>query len=110
MPVFLVEGWALHRSDPIEKIDVLVNGRWVQRARLGIARPDVRDHYDLPDAIISGFECWVDLAAESPPASHVKLQLVAWVGAQPTVLLALRVDGGRRRRKTGASQQRRHPG
>ena len=43
-------------------------GRWVQRARLGIARPDVRDHYDLPDAIISGFECWVDL--ERSPHRH----------------------------------------
>lgn len=86
--VFRLEGWALHRSDPIEKIDVLINGRWVQRARLGITRPDVRNQYDLPDAIISGFECWVDLAAVSPPASLLKLQLVAWAGdAKPAVLI-----------------------
>jgi len=86
--VFRLEGWALHRSEPIEKIDVLVNGRWVQRARLGINRVDVRMQHDLPEAIISGFECWVDLAAVSDSASQLKLQLVAWAdGARPVVLL-----------------------
>ncbi len=113
--VFLVEGWALHRSDPIEKIDVLVNGLWVQRARLGVPRPDVKVHFDQPDAIISGFECWVDLGAGPEPGSNLKLQLVAWAGdAKPAVLLdrcltvAPTVEAGERSGRDGTLADRRH--
>jgi D-inositol-3-phosphate glycosyltransferase len=86
--VFRLEGWALHRSELIEKIDVLVNGHWVQQARMGIVRTDVQKGYDVPEAIISGFECWVDLATAPHLTSHVKLQLVAWAGkSEPEVLI-----------------------
>jgi D-inositol-3-phosphate glycosyltransferase len=87
--MFRLVGWALHRSEPIEKIDVLLDGQWVQRARLGIVRPDVQAVYDeIPGAMISGFESWVDLAGAPHPMSRVKLQLVAWVsGAEPEVVV-----------------------
>ena len=88
--VFRLEGWVLHRSRPVEKIDVLLNGVWVQRARMGLVRPDLKmEHGDVPGAIISGFECWLDLtAAPQPATSPVKLQLVAWVGnAEPEVVI-----------------------
>ncbi len=113
--VFRLEGWALHRSQPIDKIDVLLNGHWVQRARMGIVRTDVKGHYDVPRAIISGFECWVDLTTAPRPTSHVKLQLVAWVGkAEPEVLIdrlltvAPDAEAAERRDRDAVLAERRH--
>ena len=113
--VFKLEGWALHRSEPIEKIDVLLNGHWVQRARMGIVRADVKREHDVPEAIISGFECWVELPTAPRPTSHVKLQLVAWVGqAEPVVLVdrlitvASVAQASERRDRDAVMTERRH--
>jgi len=85
---FRVEGWALHRTDPISSIDVLINGRRVGRARTGIVRPDVTTVHPQPEAGISGFEFWADLAVVPTTTSHLKLQLVARTSqGRPQVVL-----------------------
>jgi D-inositol-3-phosphate glycosyltransferase len=85
--IFRVAGWALHRPEPISRIDVLVNGRRLGSARLGTYRPDVGAVLPGPEAAVSGFEHWVDLEALPTRPSHVKIQLVARAGdARPQVV------------------------
>jgi glycosyltransferase involved in cell wall biosynthesis len=74
---FLVRGWALHGLEAVGRLDVLVNGERVGSARLGLARPDVGTDRSGPNAIVSGFEYWVDLTAVPSPTFTSRLQLVA---------------------------------
>ena len=75
--VFPVRGWALRGHDAVGRLDVLVNGECVGRARLGLPSPGLEVERPEPGRIISGFEYWVDLSSVSSAASTAKLQLVA---------------------------------
>jgi glycosyltransferase involved in cell wall biosynthesis len=75
--VFPVRGWATRRHDAVGRLDVLVNGEYVGRARLGLPNPGLEVERPEPGCIISGFEYWVDLTSVSSATSTAKLQLVA---------------------------------
>ncbi len=76
-PVFPVRGWATHANDALVRLDVLVNGSWVGRARLGLPNPGLEGERPDPGRIISGFEYWADLSSLPSTTSTAKLQLVA---------------------------------
>jgi glycosyltransferase involved in cell wall biosynthesis len=75
--VFPVRGWAMRRHDAVGRLDVLVNGEYVGRARLGLPNPGLEAERPDPGCIISGFEYWVDLTSVPASTSTTKLQLVA---------------------------------
>jgi glycosyltransferase involved in cell wall biosynthesis len=75
--VFPVQGWAMRRHDSVGRLDVLVNGECVGRARLGLPNPGLEVERPEPDCIVSAFEYWVDLTSVSSATSTAKLQLVA---------------------------------
>ena len=75
--VFPVRGWAMRAHDAVGRLDVLVNGVCVGRARLGLPNPGLEIERPEPDCIISGFEYWVDLTSVASATSTAKLQLVA---------------------------------
>jgi glycosyltransferase involved in cell wall biosynthesis len=62
---FPVRGWALRQRRAVDRIDVLVDGVPAGSARLGLPRVDLDVQWAGPDALISGFECWVDLSSSS---------------------------------------------
>ncbi|HSZ36983.1 MAG TPA: glycosyltransferase family 4 protein [Acidimicrobiales bacterium] len=78
---FLVRGWVMRNRQAVGRLDVLVNGKHVGRARLGLPRFDPGGEGPA-GAIISGFEHWVDLSS-APPATTVTLQLVAGSSDDP---------------------------
>jgi D-inositol-3-phosphate glycosyltransferase len=54
-----VAGWAIGIADRVSRVDVLIDGKPVGRARLGLPRGDLMTHppvAGLPDAILAGFE------------------------------------------------------
>lgn len=75
--VFPVRGWAMRGHDAVSRLDVLVNGECVGRARMGLPNPGLEVERPEPGGMISGFEYWVDLSSVSSATSTVKLQLVA---------------------------------
>jgi glycosyltransferase involved in cell wall biosynthesis len=75
--VFPVRGWAMRRRDAVGRLEVLVNGECVGRARLGLPTPGLEVEGSGPGIKISGFEYWVDLTSVSSATSTAKLQLVA---------------------------------
>ena len=84
---FTVMGWAWSRKAPISTLEVLVNGRWSGRARLGLARPDAVTVVPSTESGISGFEHWIDLSSEPTDASTMKIQVIARaLGRQPVAL------------------------
>lgn len=89
--VVAVRGWATCRHDAVSRLDVLVNGECVGRARLGLPNPALEVEGPEPGRIISGFEHWVDLSSMSPGPSTAKLQLVARSSASRPVPLFERV-------------------
>ena len=74
--VFPVRGWATRRHDAVDRLDVLVNGECIGRARLGLPNPGLEVEGPEPGRIISGFEYWADLSSVPSAVSTVKLQLV----------------------------------
>ena len=80
---FLVGGWALFTPGVTARVEVLVDGRAMGRARLGLPRPDVAaDHPASPAAEVAGFELHV-------PASD----LPGDAGAVGVTARAVAVDG-----------------
>ena len=84
-----LSGWLLHPSEPVSRIDVVINGSPAGAARLGLARPDVAGRVGQAAAAVSGFEHTFDLhRAGVVPGGLCKIQLVARVaGEAPTVVL-----------------------
>ncbi len=52
----LLGGWAFSAHAPASKLEVFVNGTRAGVARLGYVRADVRHQYQLPHALLSGFD------------------------------------------------------
>ena len=75
--VVRVTGWTLLDASHVSSVEILVNGRSVGRARIGLSRPDVHDALPVPHAWISGFEARVDLRKVEPERSLVHLAAVA---------------------------------
>jgi len=48
-------GWAALESEPVARVDVLVDGRRIGRARLGLPRRAI-DSFPAPEAPVSGFD------------------------------------------------------
>jgi D-inositol-3-phosphate glycosyltransferase len=76
-PVFSLSGWIAHRSDLVARAEVMVDGQIVGRARLGMPRYDVSRDQGGPEAIVSGFDRWIDISGRSNPGRELKLQVVA---------------------------------
>ena len=72
-PVFLgtgrmveIRGWAAdspHSGAPLERVDLVVDGRLVASARLGLARPDVAANYHDPRFQHAGWQIVLPVAA-----------------------------------------------
>jgi glycosyltransferase involved in cell wall biosynthesis len=87
-----VRGWAMHQRDALNRLDVLVNGECVGRARIGLPSPGLEVEGPEPARIISGFEYLVDLSSlSSSDMSTARLQLVAGSSDGRTVPLIERV-------------------
>ncbi|MGH9024588.1 MAG: glycosyltransferase family 4 protein, partial [Acidimicrobiia bacterium] len=65
-PVLALYGWAITEPAPVRKVEVLVNGQWVGRARLGVLRRDVAGALGRRDALLGGFEHQIALADVLP--------------------------------------------
>jgi glycosyltransferase involved in cell wall biosynthesis len=80
---FSVRGWVLRQWEAVDRIDVLVDGVRAGSARMGLPRLVLDVEGTGPDALLSGFEFWVDLpslsswSASSSVPSTATLQLVA---------------------------------
>ncbi|HEX4433139.1 MAG TPA: glycosyltransferase family 4 protein [Frankiaceae bacterium] len=72
----LLGGWAFAANAPVSKLDVFVNGVRAGAARLGYVRADVRDQYQVPHALLSGFDFRCDPATFGG-AEHVRIELFA---------------------------------
>jgi glycosyltransferase involved in cell wall biosynthesis len=70
-----VRGWVVCERGVVARIDLTVNGVGSERARLGLARPDVAAHIDRADAFISGFETLLDLAGSQIEDHEAKVEV-----------------------------------
>ncbi len=86
----VVAGWALFPSGPTAKVEVMVDGRPVGRARLGGFREELPRDFDMPEAAIAGFE-FREIVDVGPPGSSLRVTAVATSAGGETV--ELEVDG-----------------
>lgn len=77
-PVFLVRGWALFPASATARVEVMVNGQLVGKARLAHLRPDVGKGWDIPEAISAGFELNIERDVTPLPEGAVTVEAVAW--------------------------------
>jgi D-inositol-3-phosphate glycosyltransferase len=75
--VIAVAGWAFTDQAPVGRLEILINGRSVGLARLGLQRPDLTSVYPVPHALVSGFECQVDLGAVPHDEHDAKIEVLA---------------------------------
>lgn len=61
--MLVVQGWAVERESgaPVARVEVRIDGMAVGDAKLGLARPDVRDAFGREDMLLSGWRLEVDL-------------------------------------------------
>ncbi len=78
--MFVVAGWALHRPQPLDRIEVRVDGRSVGRARLGIYRSDLAMTFGDPSVAICGFELIVDGSEFEVHDGSLELELFGSAG------------------------------
>lgn len=86
-----LEGWAIHEPEPIDRIDIVVDGRRAGSARRGIYRADLATGFDDARTAVSGFEFLLDATQVPLEGSEVKIQVVARVGGAPPAVVAERV-------------------
>jgi D-inositol-3-phosphate glycosyltransferase len=72
-----VSGWVLFPSSPTARVEVLLDGRPIDRARLGFHRPDIAAAWDPPHAGIAGFRIAVDLGERDPADREASLAVAA---------------------------------
>jgi glycosyltransferase involved in cell wall biosynthesis len=85
---FRVEGWAVHHPEPVDRIEVRLNGFPLGRARLGIPRPDVVAVLRDRAAMFSGFEMTIDASRAPVDGARAVLQLVGYAGDRAPRTLA----------------------
>jgi glycosyltransferase involved in cell wall biosynthesis len=71
-----INGWALFPDGPTARVELLLDGEAIGRARLGSPRPDLAAIWDLPDAGVSGFTLSADLT-DREPLARASLSAVA---------------------------------
>jgi len=64
-------------SDPVARVEILVDGRSAGRARIGLVRPHVLDAYAGADAALAGFEHLVPAEALPHTGSFAEIRAVA---------------------------------
>jgi glycosyltransferase involved in cell wall biosynthesis len=69
-------GWALCAPQPVARVEVLLNGEPVGRARLGLARPVLLGAFAEPEMAVCGFEHWIDLTALGDGVRRVRFDVV----------------------------------
>jgi len=70
-----VRGWAVLRREPVARIEILINGTPIGRARLGLQRPKVRAAGN-PEAVISGFDLRVPPSALPAGVREARIEAV----------------------------------
>jgi D-inositol-3-phosphate glycosyltransferase len=73
----LAKGWVLFPSGATDRLEFFLDGKPLGRARLGVARVDVDQHWDSPYASGSGFELNLDLTEWDGPDGEASLVAVA---------------------------------
>jgi D-inositol-3-phosphate glycosyltransferase len=71
-----ISGWALFPDAPVSHVEAWLGNESLGRARLGIPRPDLKQH-DRPAAGISGFELATDLKTWGGRNGSATLRVVA---------------------------------
>lgn len=66
-------GWALTPEGPVDRIEVTVNGRTVDRARLCATRRDLPETFAMPESGFGGFQCVLDLTGLPDSATEVSI-------------------------------------
>jgi D-inositol-3-phosphate glycosyltransferase len=78
-----LSGWAVLESEPVARVEVLVDGHRIGRARLGLPRGAI-DSFNAPEAPVSGFD-YPFRPSELPDRRADRIRLEALVtGAQGT--------------------------
>jgi D-inositol-3-phosphate glycosyltransferase len=73
-----ISGWALFPEGPPNRVELRLGEEMVGLARLGLARPDLRPHSDLPHAGVCGFELVVDVGSWPGPDGETTVSAVAF--------------------------------
>lgn len=69
-----VQGWAVGPGKaPVARVEILLDGREVGRARLGLPGPPQAERLAQPDALVCGFEHRIDRAELPPPGHRVSI-------------------------------------
>ncbi|MFL6201444.1 MAG: glycosyltransferase [Thermoanaerobaculia bacterium] len=84
--LFQVLGWAFDDRGSVA-VDVEVDGELVDRARLGLPRPDVAGALGDPNALFAGWECVLDLDALAAGRRSLRLEALAHARAGGRVSL-----------------------
>jgi glycosyltransferase involved in cell wall biosynthesis len=82
-------GWALTPRGPVSRVEVLIDGKPAGRVQFGYVRADVHAHYQLPHALLSGFDYRLDPAVVQGRVS-VNIDLVAVTAGGRRSLVASR--------------------
>lgn len=91
-------GWALCAPQPVARVEVMLNGEPVGRARLGLARPVLLEAFADPEMAVCGFEHWIDLTALAGDVRRVRFDvgIVALDGSRfPLAPIEVGVDPAR---------------
>lgn len=95
--VCFVEGWALCRIDPIDRVDVYLNEKLAGSARLGLETLQLATMSDLPSAPVSGFQMALDPGSLPNHSAHVSISVIVHDLAGHSLTLPPRniwIDGG----------------
>ncbi len=95
--MFVVAGWALHRPEPLDWVDIHVDGRSVGRARRGIYRSDLAATFGDPSVAICGYELLVERTELGVRDGMLELELFGSAGDRTEKLFGgtFRVAPGR---------------
>ena len=72
-----LKGWVLFPSGATDRLELFLDGKPLGRARLGVARVDVGQHWESPYAATSGFELNAELSEWDGPDGEAELLAVA---------------------------------
>ncbi|MGA2469934.1 MAG: glycosyltransferase family 4 protein [Solirubrobacteraceae bacterium] len=70
-------GWAFDPTEPLERVEILVDGELVGRARIGLPRGDIYGRFGVPHAAVCGFEAVIPAHVIASIGEPAKLTAVA---------------------------------
>jgi D-inositol-3-phosphate glycosyltransferase len=73
-----ISGWVLFPTGLASRVELWLGEEMVGLARLGLARPDVRGHFNAPEAGVCGFELVKDVASWPHPDGETEVSAVAF--------------------------------